>query len=682
MPKDVLKYNVKVAIDKQGEIMSVKGKPYYITTAIAYASGKPHIGNTYEIILADAIARFKRQQGYDVRFQTGTDEHGQKIENKAKEAGVSPKEYVDKTAAEIKRIFDLMNTSYDRFIRTTDEDHEKQVQKIFKKLYDQGDIYKGAYEGMYCTPCESFWTKSQLVDGKCPDCGREVQPAHEEAYFFKMSKYADRLIEHIESHPEFIQPVQRKNEMMNNFLKPGLQDLCVSRTSFKWGIPVDFDPGHVVYVWLDALENYATGLGYDADGNHGELYKKYWPADLHLIGKDIIRFHTIYWPIFLMAMGEPLPKQVFGHPWLIQEDGKMSKSRGNVIYADDMANIFGVDAVRYFVLHEMPFETDGVISWDLIVERFNSDLANTLGNLVKRTISMSNQYLSGVLEDKGVKEAVDDDLYATVLSAKAQVEKDMESLKVADALTHIFNIFKRSNKYIDETMPWILGKDEDKKDRLSTVLYNLSDSIVTGAALLHPFLPETAEKILAQLNTAMPDMDDLDKRGNFASGTKVTEDPETLFQRVKAEDVAKTVEALYPAKKEEGAKAEKPKKEEAAPDLKKAQNKETVTYDDFVKSEFRVGEIIEASVVEKSEKLLRFKVRIGEEERQILSGIRKYYPEPEKLIGKKVMAITNLAPRKMAGYESQGMLLCAEDAEGKLALMTTDENIIAGAEIS
>ena len=662
--------------------MSVKGKPYYITTAIAYASGKPHIGNTYEIILADAIARFKRQQGYDVRFQTGTDEHGQKIENKAKEAGVSPKEYVDKTAAEIKRIFDLMNTSYDRFIRTTDEDHEKQVQKIFKKLYDQGDIYKGAYEGMYCTPCESFWTKSQLVDGKCPDCGREVQPAHEEAYFFKMSKYADRLIEHIESHPEFIQPVQRKNEMMNNFLKPGLQDLCVSRTSFKWGIPVDFDPGHVVYVWLDALENYATGLGYDADGNHGELYKKYWPADLHLIGKDIIRFHTIYWPIFLMAMGEPLPKQVFGHPWLIQEDGKMSKSRGNVIYADDMAKIFGVDAVRYFVLHEMPFETDGVISWDLIVERFNSDLANTLGNLVKRTISMSNQYLSGVLEDKGVKEAVDDDLYATVLSAKAQVEKDMESLKVADALTHIFNIFKRSNKYIDETMPWILGKDEDKKDRLSTVLYNLSDSIVTGAALLHPFLPETAEKILAQLNTAMPDMDDLDKRGNFASGTKVTEDPETLFQRVKAEDVAKTVEALYPAKKEEGAKAEKPKKEEAAPDLKKAQNKETVTYDDFVKSEFRVGEIIEASVVEKSEKLLRFKVRIGEEERQILSGIRKYYPEPEKLIGKKVMAITNLAPRKMAGYESQGMLLCAEDAEGKLALMTTDENIIAGAEIS
>ena len=662
--------------------MSVKGKPYYITTAIAYASGKPHIGNTYEIILADAIARFKRQQGYDVRFQTGTDEHGQKIENKAKEAGVSPKEYVDKTAAEIKRIFDLMNTSYDRFIRTTDEDHEKQVQKIFKKLYDQGDIYKGAYEGMYCTPCESFWTKSQLVDGKCPDCGREVQPAHEEAYFFKMSKYADRLIEHIESHPEFIQPVQRKNEMMNNFLKPGRQDLCVSRTSFKWGIPVDFDPGHVVYVWLDALENYATGLGYDADGNHGELYKKYWPADLHLIGKDIIRFHTIYWPIFLMAMGEPLPKQVFGHPWLIQEDGKMSKSRGNVIYADDMANIFGVDAVRYFVLHEMPFETDGVISWDLIVERFNSDLANTLGNLVKRTISMSNQYLSGVLEDKGVKEAVDDDLYATVLSAKAQVEKDMESLKVADALTHIFNIFKRSNKYIDETMPWILGKDEDKKDRLSTVLYNLSDSIVTGAALLHPFLPETAEKILAQLNTAMPDMDDLDKRGNFASGTKVTEDPETLFQRVKAEDVAKTVEALYPAKKEEGAKAEKPKKEEAAPDLKKAQNKETVTYDDFVKSEFRVGEIIEASVVEKSEKLLRFKVRIGEEERQILSGIRKYYPEPEKLIGKKVMAITNLAPRKMAGYESQGMLLCAEDAEGKLALMTTDENIIAGAEIS
>ncbi len=675
--------------------MSVKGKPYYITTAIAYASGKPHIGNTYEIILADAIARFKRQQGYDVRFQTGTDEHGQKIENKAKEAGISPKEYVDRTAAEIKRIWDLMNTSYDRFIRTTDEDHEKQVQKIFKKLYDQGDIYKGAYEGMYCTPCESFWTNSQLVDGKCPDCGRPVQPAHEEAYFFKMSKYADRLIEHIENHPEFIQPVQRKNEMMNNFLKPGLQDLCVSRTSFKWGIPVDFDPGHVVYVWLDALENYVTGLGYDADGSHGELYKKYWPADLHLIGKDIIRFHTIYWPIFLMAMGEPLPKQIFGHPWLIQEDGKMSKSRGNVIYADDMAKIFGVDAVRYFVLHEMPFETDGVISWDLIVERFNSDLANTLGNLVKRTISMSNQYLSGKLMDTGVKEAVDDDLHATVLKTKALVEKDMEGLRVADALTHIFNLFKRCNKYIDETTPWILGKEEDKKDRLSMVLYNLADSIVTGAALLHPFLPETAEKILSQLSTAMPEMDDLDKTGNFASGTKVTEDPEALFQRVKAEDVAKTVEELYPAKKEESTgggkdkpvvpdknKGGKKKTEESRPDLKKAQNKETITYDDFVKNEFRVGEIVEADFVEKSEKLLKFKVRIGDEERQILSGIRKYYPEPEKLIGKKVMAITNLAPRKMAGYESQGMLLCAEDEEGKLSLMTTDEGIISGAEIS
>lgn len=667
--------------------MSAKGKPYYITTAIAYASGKPHIGNTYEIVLADAIARFKRQQGFDVRFQTGTDEHGQKIEDKARAAGVTPKEYVDKTAAEIKRIWDLMNTSYDRFIRTTDEDHEKQVQKIFKKLYDQGDIYKGSYEGLYCTPCESFWTKSQLVDGKCPDCGRPVQPANEEAYFFKMSKYADRLIEHIESHPEFIQPVQRKNEMMNNFLKPGLQDLCVSRTSFKWGIPVDFDPKHVIYVWLDALANYATGVGYDADGNHSDMYRKYWPADLHLIGKDIIRFHTIYWPIFLMAMGEPLPKQIFGHPWLLQEDGKMSKSKGNVIYADDLAKIFGVDAVRYFVLHEMPFETDGVISWDLLVERFNSDLANTLGNLVKRTVSMSNQYLGGVIENKGVKEAVDDDLHAVVLGTRDQIVKDMECLKVADALTHILNLFKRCNKYIDETEPWILGKDEEKKDRLSTVLYNLADSITIGAALISSFLPETAERVLKQLNTKMPELDDLDKAGRFASGTKVVEDPETLFQRVKPEDIAKAVEELYPSakeeKKEEKKKDKKEKKPAPAPlDLEKAQNKENVTYDDFAKNEFRVGEIVEASLVENSEKLLKFKVRIGSEERQILSGIRKYYPEPEKLIGKKVMAITNLAPRKMAGYESQGMLLCAEDREGKLALMTVDDNIIAGAEIS
>ncbi len=668
--------------------MSAKGKPYYITTAIAYASGKPHIGNTYEIILADSIARFKKRQGYDVRFQTGTDEHGQKIEDKAKEAGVTPKEYVDKTAAEIKRIWDLMNTSYDRFIRTTDEDHEKQVQKIFKKLYDQGDIYKGAYEGMYCTPCESFWTKSQLVDGKCPDCGRPVKPAHEEAYFFRMSKYADRLIEHIESHPEFIQPVQRKNEMMNNFLKPGLQDLCVSRTSFKWGIPVDFDPKHVVYVWLDALANYATGIGYDADGNHSEMYKKYWPADLHLIGKDIIRFHTIYWPIFLMAMGEPLPKQVFGHSWLLQEDGKMSKSRGNVLYADDLAKIFSVDAVRYFVLHEMPFETDGVISWDLMVERFNSDLANTLGNLVKRTISMSNQYIGGVIENKGVTEAVDEDLHAVVLGTRDLVEKDMEGLRVADALTHIFNLFKRCNKYIDETEPWVLGKDEAKYDRLRTVLYNLADSIVTGTALLYPFMPETAEKILRQLNTALPEMDDLDKAGRFVSGTKVTDDPETLFQRAKAEDIAKAVEELYPSKKEskkEG-NAEAKKEKKTSPqeefDFDKAQNKENIVFDDFVKNEFRVGEIIEAEAVEKSEKLLKFKVRIGAEERQILSGIKKYYPEPGKLIGKKVMAITNLPPRKMAGFESQGMLLCAEDKDGNLALMTTDETIASGAEIS
>ncbi|MCR5025678.1 MAG: methionine--tRNA ligase [Lachnospiraceae bacterium] len=663
--------------------MSVKGKPYYITTAIAYASGKPHIGNTYEIVLADAIARFKRQEGYDVRFQTGTDEHGQKIENKAEEAGITPKEYVDRTADEIKRIWDLMNTSYDRFIRTTDEDHETQVQKIFKKLYDKGDIYKGAYEGMYCTPCESFWTKSQLVDGKCPDCGRPVQPAHEEAYFFKMSKYAPKLIEHIESHPEFIQPVQRKNEMMNNFLKPGLQDLCVSRTSFKWGIPVDFDPKHVVYVWLDALVNYITGIGFDADGNSTDMYNKYWPADLHLIGKDIIRFHTIYWPIFLMALDIPLPKQVFGHPWLLQEDGKMSKSKGNVIYADDLVKIFGVDAVRYFVLHEMPFETDGVISWDLIVERFNSDLANTLGNLVKRTISMSNQYLGGVLEDKKVTEPVDDDLHEVVLGTRDKVLKDMEGLRVADALTHIFNLFKRCNKYIDETEPWILGKEEEKKDRLSTVLYDLADSITIGAALLHAFLPETAEKILKQLNTEMPDIDDLDKAGRFVSGTKVTEDPETLFQRMNPKDVAKIVDEMYPEKKEEKGKDKKKEKkpEPVQMDLSKAQNKENITYDDFMKNEFRVGEIVEASFVEKSEKLLRFKVRIGEEERQILSGIRKYYPEPEKLIGKKVMAITNLAPRKMAGYESAGMLLCAEDKDGNLALMTVDDFVGSGAEI-
>ncbi|MCR4893025.1 MAG: methionine--tRNA ligase, partial [Lachnospiraceae bacterium] len=596
--------------------MSANGKPYYITTAIAYASGKPHIGNTYEIVLADAIARFKRQEGYDVYFMTGTDEHGQKIELKAAEAGVSPKEFVDRTAAEIKRIWDLMETTYDRFIRTTDEDHEIQIQKIFKKLYDQGDIYKGSYEGMYCTPCESFWTKSQLVDGKCPDCGREVKPAHEEAYFFRMSKYAPRLIEHIESHPEFIQPPQRKNEMMNNFLKPGLQDLCVSRTSFSWGIPVSFDPKHVVYVWLDALANYATGIGYDADGNSSERYKKYWPADLHLIGKDIIRFHTIYWPIFLMALGEPLPKQIFGHPWLLQEDGKMSKSKGNVIYADDMAKIFGVDAVRYFVLHEMPFETDGVISWDLIVERYNSDLANTLGNLVKRTISMTNQYFGGVLDNKAVKEEVDDDLYKTVLSTRAQVEKDMSGLRVADALTHIFNLFKRCNKYIDETMPWVLSKDEAKKDRLSTVLYNLSDSIVIGAALLQSFLPSTAEKILRQFAVESPDFDDLDKAGRLPSGTKVVENPETLFQRMKADEIARAVEELYPNSKaaEQEQKAEEKKGDASSKaagketEEKEAEGKPIIEYGDFDKCEFRVAEIVEASFVEKSKKLLRFQV--------------------------------------------------------------------------
>ncbi|MBO6149070.1 MAG: methionine--tRNA ligase, partial [Lachnospiraceae bacterium] len=565
--------------------MSPKGTPYYITTAIAYASGKPHIGNTYEIILADAIARFRRMQGYDVYFQTGTDEHGQKIELKAKEAGITPKEYVDNTAKEIKRIWDLMNASYDRFIRTTDADHEAQVQKIFKKLYEQGDIYKGSYEGMYCTPCESFWTKGQLKDGRCPDCGREVKPAHEEAYFFKMSKYAQRLIDHIESHPEFIQPVQRKNEMMNNFLKPGLQDLCVSRTSFTWGIPVDFDPKHVVYVWLDALANYATGIGYDADGNSSDLYKKYWPADLHLIGKDIIRFHTLYWPIFLMALGEPLPKQIFGHPWLLQEDGKMSKSKGNVIYADDLAGIFGVDAVRYFVLHEMPFETDGVISWDLVVERFNSDLANTLGNLVKRTISMANQYFGGAIEDKGAEETVDGDLYSVLLSTRDLVEKDMGGLRVADALTHIMNLFKRCNKYIDETSPWILAKEEVKRDRLSTVLYNLAEGIVTGAALISPFLPETGEKILKQMNTAMPEFDSLNKKGLFVSGTKVVETADTLFQRMKADEVMKQVEELYPEKK-----AGKAEKEEKA-------QKPEISYDDFAKCEFKVGEIIEASTV-------------------------------------------------------------------------------------
>ncbi|MCR4908505.1 MAG: methionine--tRNA ligase [Lachnospiraceae bacterium] len=656
-------------------------KPYYITTAIAYASGKPHIGNSYEIVLADSIARFKRWQGYEVFFQTGTDEHGQKIETKAKEAGVTPKEFVDSAAAEIKRIWDIMNTSYDRFIRTTDSDHEKQVQKIFKRLYDQGDIYKGYYEGMYCTPCESFWTSSQLVDGKCPDCGREVKPAKEEAYFFRMSKYADRLIDHIESHPEFIRPVSRKNEMMNNFLKPGLQDLCVSRTSFKWGIPVDFDPNHVVYVWLDALTNYITGIGYDCDGNSSEKYKKYWPADLHLIGKDIIRFHTIYWPIFLMALGEPLPKQVFGHPWLLQDGGKMSKSKGNILYADDLAAVFGVDAVRYFVLHEMPFENDGVISWELMVERFNSDLANTLGNLVKRTISMTNQYFGGVLSDKGAKESVDDDLYGVLLSAKDKVEAAMEGLHIADALTEIFTLFKRCNKYIDETEPWNLSKDEDKRDRLSTVLYNLSDGIVIGATLLAPFLPETAEKVLKQMNAPALEPVDCAKRGTVPEGTKVTEESETLFARLKLADVLKQIEEEA---KKDGVKAEEAGQKKA--DSGEAGGgeesaKPIIEYGDFDKCEFRLGEILECSEVPKSKKLLCFRVRIGNETRQILSGIKQYY-KPEDTLGMKVMVITNLAPRKIAGMESQGMLLCAEDSEGKLSLMTvSDTSLESGAVI-
>ena len=655
-----------------------KGK-YYITTAIAYASGKPHIGNSYEIVLADSIARFKRQQGYDVFFQTGTDEHGQKIETKAAEAGITPKEFVDKAAAEIKRIWDVMNTSYDKFIRTTDDYHEAQVQKMFKRMYDQGDIYKGYYEGMYCTPCESFWTESQLVDGKCPDCGREVKPAREEAYFFKMSKYADRLIEHIEKHPEFIQPESRKNEMMNNFLKPGLQDLCVSRTSFTWGIPVDFDEKHIVYVWLDALTNYITGIGYDADGNSTEKYNKYWPADLHLIGKDIIRFHTIYWPIFLMSLGEPLPKQVFGHPWLLQDGGKMSKSKGNILYADDLVEIFGVDAVRYFVLHEMPFENDGIISWELMVERFNSDLANTIGNLVKRTIAMSNQYFEGVVKDTGTKGDVDEDLYRVVLGTKEQVEKSMEQLRIADALTHILNMFKRCNKYIDETEPWVLSKSEENRDRLSTVLYNLCDCIVIGATLLHSFLPDTSKAILQQMNTVFVDLENCDKRGAFESGTKVVSDPETLFQRLKLADVLKQagIEA------EEGNKPAKQKKEKQKPEKedKASGKKELIKIDDFDKCEFKVGEILECEEVPDSKKLLKFKVRIGDEVRQILSGIKQYY-KPEDTIGMKVMVITNLAPRKLAGMESNGMLLCAEDDEGRLALMTpADSAVKSGAEI-
>lgn len=671
-------------------------KKYYITTAIAYTSGKPHIGNTYEIILADSIARFRRQQGYEVFFQTGTDEHGQKIELKAQEKGISPKEFVDDISVQIKRIWDLMNTSYDKFIRTTDEDHERQVQKIFRKLYDQGDIYKGYYEGMYCTPCESFFTESQLVDGKCPDCGRPVTPAREEAYFFKMSKYAPRLIEYINEHPEFIQPVSRKNEMMNNFLLPGLQDLCVSRTSFSWGIPVDFDPRHVTYVWLDALTNYITGIGYDCDGSSSGQFEKLWPADLHLIGKDIIRFHTIYWPIFLMALGLPLPKQVFGHPWLLQGDGKMSKSKGNVIYADDLAGIFGVDAVRYFVLHEMPFENDGVITWELMVERMNSDLANTLGNLVNRTISMSNKYFGGVVCDKGVQDVMDDDLKAVVTGTAGRVVEKMANLRVADALTEIFNLFKRCNKYIDETMPWALAKDEAKKDRLSTVLYHLVDSIAIGASLLEAFMPETTERILEQLGAEKRDYEQLDQFGLYPSGGKVTEKPEILFARLDVKEVLEKAEAIQEAQRaaaeqenpevpaqsgtgqpEEGAGQKAADQEKGAISL---ELKPEITFEEFGRMQFAVGEIIACEAVPKSRKLLCSQVRIGDQVRQIVSGIKAYYT-PEEMVGKKVMVLVNLKPAKLAGVLSEGMLLCAEDADGNLSLMTPEKPMPSGAEI-
>lgn len=644
-------------------------EPYYITTAITYTSGKPHTGNSYEIILADSIARYKRMEGHDVFFQTGTDEHGQKVELKAAEQGVTPKEFVDDVAGEIKRIWDLMNTSYDKFIRTTDADHEAQVQKIFKKLYEQGDIYKDHYEGLYCTPCESFFTESQLVDGKCPDCGREVQPAKEEAYFLKLSKYADRLIEHINTHPEFIQPESRKNEMMNNFLLPGLQDLCVSRTSFKWGIPVDFDEGHVVYVWLDALTNYITGIGYDCDGNSTEQFNKFWPADLHLIGKDIIRFHTIYWPIILMALDLPLPKQVFGHPWLLQGDGKMSKSKGNVLYADDLADMFSVDAVRYFVLHEMPFEHDGVISWELMVERMNSDLANTLGNLVNRTISMSNKYFDGVVEDKGVVDEFDDQLKAVVTGARDKVQKKMDVLKVADAMTEIFNVFKRCNKYIDETMPWVLAKDEEKKDRLATVLYNLVEGILTGAALLEPYMPETAGKILKQLNAEPRSFEDLTTFGHYKSGTKVTEKPEILFARLDEEEVLKQAEELM-----------NKQAQAAAGPVIDIEPKEEITFDEFGKMQFQVGEIIACEEVKKSKKLLCSQVRVGSEVKQIVSGIKAYY-KPEEMVGKKVMVLVNLKPAKLAGVLSEGMLLCAENEKGELALVVPEKDMPAGAEI-
>jgi methionyl-tRNA synthetase len=645
-------------------------KKFYMTTAIAYTSGKPHIGNTYEIVLADSIARFKRQQGYDVFFQTGTDEHGQKIELKAEEKGVTPKVFVDEVSTEIKRIWDLMNTSYDKFIRTTDADHEKQVQKIFKKLYDKGDIYKGHYEGMYCTPCESFFTESQLVDGKCPDCGREVQPAKEEAYFFRMSKYADRLIEHINTHPEFIQPVSRKNEMMNNFLLPGLQDLCVSRTSFKWGIPVDFDPKHVVYVWLDALTNYITGIGYDCDGNSSEQFKKDWPADLHLIGKDIIRFHTIYWPIFLMALDLPLPKQVFGHPWLLQGDGKMSKSKGNVLYADELVDFFGVDAVRYFVLHEMPFENDGVISWELMVERMNSDLANTLGNLVNRTVSMSNKYFGGVVENKNVNEPVDEELKKVVLETPNKVIAKMEELRVADAITEIFTLFKRCNKYIDETMPWALAKDEAKKDRLATVLYNLVESISVGATLLESFMPETSDKVLAQLGAQKRKLSQMDTFGLYPSGNKVTEKPEILFARMDINEVMAKVAELHPAKEEV-------KEEEKGIDI---EPKEEITFEEFGKMQFQVGEIISCEAVKKSKKLLCSQVKIGSQVKQIVSGIKAHYT-PEEMVGKKVMVLVNLKPAKLAGVLSEGMLLCAEDENGELSLMVPEKKMPSGAEI-
>ncbi len=646
---------------------------YYITTAIAYTSGKPHIGNTYEAVLADAIARYKRQQGYDVFFQTGTDEHGQKIELKAEEAGVTPKEFVDNVSGQIKNIWDLMNTSYDKFIRTTDEDHEKQVQKIFKKMYAKGDIYKGEYEGMYCTPCESFFTESQLVDGKCPDCGRPCVPAKEEAYFFKMSKYADRLIEHIKTHPEFIQPESRKNEMMNNFLLPGLQDLCVSRTSFKWGIPVDFDPKHVVYVWLDALTNYITGIGYDCDGDNKELFNKMWPADLHLIGKDIIRFHTIYWPIFLMSLDLPLPKQVFGHPWLLQGDGKMSKSKGNVIYADELVDFFGVDAVRYFVLHEMPFDNDGVITWELMVERMNSELANTLGNLVNRTISMSNKYFGGVVENKGVTEPVDDDLKSFILSVPAKVDAKMEKLRVADAITEVFTIFKRCNKYIDETMPWALAKDESKQDRLATVLYNLVEGICIGTTLLESFMPDTTKRILGQLNASERSLEDLKTFGLYPSGNKVTDKPEILFARMDIKEVMEKVNELHPPKEEP--KEEKP--EEKVVDI---EAKPEITFDDFAKLQFQVGEVIACEAVKKSKKLLCSQVKIGSQVRQIVSGIKAYYT-PEEMVGKKVMVVTNLKPAKLAGILSEGMILCAEDADGNVCVVSPEKNMPAGSEI-